>query len=443
MARKHKNGPTRYAKKVSVASVGMAGTALSSSTPQSSAVSAAAAGVAAQSSRTLSLTPLAPIIVRSGRPFDGWTGVDPARFPPPSTVAGCLRTTWARAQGAVFPLAPESKTPEVSVARLNGLAVAGPLLLRGSTILLPKPADALYFGHGGQAQCVRAEPRPFPAGCGSDLPDGLLPVQLSRPVDGKWGPGPTWWAWQDWFDYRRGGEVSHVDLERRGWSPTSGDQRTHVAIDPGTRAAADGRLFQTEGLDFVSDPRDAASGMIEDESLRLLVRFAEPLRAGLVTLGGERRLAALAPETGHVWPQPPDGWFDDVARAGGLSLTLITPAVFAAGYLPGWLDADRTGTPPHGAFEEASPARPRLRLRAVAVERWQPHSGWDLARQQPRATRKLVPAGTTYWFALAGDASLEALRALWLTSVCDEAQDRRDGFGLALPAPWTPVPALN
>ena len=80
----------------------------------------------------------------------------------------------------------------------------------------------------------------------------------------------------------------------------------------------------------------------------------------------------------------------------------------------------------------------RLRLRAAAVERWQPHSGWDLARRQPRPTRKLVPAGATYWFDVLGACDREALAALWLTSVCDKPQDRLDGFGLALPGPWAP-----
>ncbi|AHE98426.1 CRISPR-associated protein Cmr3 [Thioalkalivibrio paradoxus ARh 1] len=441
MAKKHRKGPPRYSRKPQEKPAQPVGVRRSA-VPQSGGAGAAAdvAG-AARPSRTLSLTPLAPIIVRSGRPFDGWTGVDPARFPPPSTLAGCLRTAWARAQGVGFPLAPDAESAAASAARLTGLALAGPLLLRGSTVLLPKPADALYFGHGRQARCVRAEPRPFDTGCGADLPEGLLPVQLSRPVEGKPGPGPSWWAWQDWLDFRRGGEVAHADLQQRGWSPPAGDRRTHVAIDRDRQAAVEGRLFQTEGLEFASDPSDAAAGTFGDEPLRLLARCAEPLGAALVTLGGERRLAAMTPEPESAWPQPPDGWFEDIVRAGGLSLTLVTPAVFAAGYLPGWLDADRA--PPDSVFDATSPSRPRLHLRAAAVDRWQPHSGWDLARQQPRPTRKLVPAGATYWFALAGDAELEALRGLWLASVCDDEQDRRDGFGLALPAPWTPVADSN
>ena len=78
----------------------------------------------------------------------------------------------------------------------------------------------------------------------------------------------------------------------------------------------------------------------------------------------------------------------------------------------------------------------RLQLVAAAVERWQPHSGWDLLKKEPRQTRKLVSAGATYWFRLLEPTTPEALAGLWLASLCDHEQDRRDGFGLALPAPW-------
>ena len=415
-------------------------------------------------SPVVSLDPLAPIIVRTGRPFDGRSDADPARFPPPSTMAGCLRTAWARATGRPFGL------------ELAQLSVAGPLLItQANRILVPKPADALYFGHGTEARCVRTEPREFAHGCGADLPGGLLPVQLTEHVDGKPGGGPAWWSWEDLLAFRDGTPVTHGQLCASGWSPPPGDRRTHVAIDPDTGTAAAGRLFQTEGLDLdarapvgrggasagslrntqaqssgvcaggfrdasaspgrasVGTPRDTSAppGGASAGGFRLLVRCGEALGATLVHLGGKRRLAALQPEPESVWPAPPEGWLDKIAWAGGLCLTLLTPGIFSAGYRPGWLDADLTGSPP------TAPAL-RLQLRAAAVDRWQPHSGWDLARRQPRPTRKLAGAGAVYWFRILGHANPDALGALWLASLSDLEQDRRDGFGLALPSPWTP-----
>ena len=361
-------------------------------------------------SNVASLDLLAPIIVRSGRPLDGRSDADPARFPPPSTVAGCLRAAWARATDQ--PFGP----------KLSRLAVAGPLLLtRTNQVLVPKPADALYFGRGDSARCLRSEPRAFVQGCGADLPDDLLPVQLTEHADGKPGEGPAWWSWRDLLAFRNGSTVPHRQLCENGWTPPPGDRRTHVTINSETGAADAGHLFQTEGLDF-----DAPNG-----GLRLLVRCAEPLDEMLVHLGGKRRLAALQPEPEKIWPTPPPDWLDKIARAGGLSLTLLTPGIFSAGYRPGWLDANLSGNPP---------IAPQLRLQlcAAAVERWQPHSGWDLHRRRPRPSRKLAGAGTTYWFRILGNVDAGGLDALWLTNVSDLEQDRCDGFGLAFPAPWTP-----
>ena len=379
-------------------------------------------------SPVVTLEPLAPIIVRSGRPFDFQAGADAARFPPPSTLAGCLRTAWARETGADF--GPE----------LAERAIAGPLLVRVDANgqpqqpLVPKPADAHYFGHGKDARCVRAEPRAFDDGSGADLPVGLSPVRLLEEIEEKASSGPRWWGWEDFIAWRA--ERTHApdpsQLEANGWSPPAGDRRTHVAIDADTLAADAGRLFQTEGLDLEPDnawPRQKS----EPSGLRLLARFSEPLAAGLVPLGGERRLARLHPQPAEHWPQPPrPDWFSRMRQQRGLTLTLLSPGIFTAGFRPGWLDETLQGEPP------GAPGV-RLQLVAAALERWQPHSGWDLASRQPRATRKLVAAGATYWFRLLDAPEDAALEALWLASLCDAEQDRRDGYGLALPAPWTPT----
>ncbi len=377
-------------------------------------------------SRVLGLDPLAPVIVRSGRPFDAQSGPDPARFPPPSTIAGCLRTAWARQSG----LLPGPK--------LADIGIEGPLLIRSDNkVLVPKPADALYFGAGDAARCVRTAPTARSDDAWCDLPSGLLPVQLAAPESEKPGGGPAWWELDDLLAFRRGEDLCHARLTNNGWSPPAGERRTHVAI--GVRGAAEpGKLFQTEGLDLTYAPEDAARlGRVcfdRVQSVRLLVRCGKELEPAAVHLGGERRLAALQPERRELWPSPPPGWLDGIERSAGVCLTLLTQGVFSAGYRPGWLDEDLVGSPP------GVPGL-RLQLRAAAVERWQANSGWDMAKNRPRPTCKLAPAGATYWFRIL-DGSRGELDRLWLASVSDGAQARRDGFGLALPSCWHP-PAEN
>lgn len=370
-----------------------------------------------ETSTCLCIDPLAPIIVRSGRPFDAQTGPDPARFPPPSTLAGCLRTAWARHHGAAF------------TSDLLKHEVRGPLLWRDGEILVPKPADALYFGHAEAAQMVRAAPGAQDADSDCDLPDGLLPVRLSQEIKGKPGKGPSWWRLAELSTFRKDGMPSLGTLNEHGWLPPPGDLRTHVGIHKKSGAAKQGVLFQTVGLDLGASPGSPG--------LQLLVHFAEPLPQALVHLGGERRLAQMRPLPEASWPQAPESLAREIRDAKGLVLTLLSPGLFAAGYRPAWLDerlddGSLCGTPP------GCPGL-RLRLRAVACERWQPQSGWDLARHQPRATRKMIPAGAVYWFEILECAESADLGSLWLSSISDQPQDRLDGYALSHPAPWRPT----
>ena len=116
-------------------------------------------------SAVVTIEPLSPIIVRSGGPMNAQSDADPARFPPPSTVAGCLRTASARAAGRSFAFdAPAEKRADVHA--LARRTVAGPLLFDPANhVLAPKPADALYFGRHDDARCVRAKPCPLDVGC--------------------------------------------------------------------------------------------------------------------------------------------------------------------------------------------------------------------------------------------------------------------------------------
>jgi CRISPR-associated protein Cmr3 len=80
----------------------------------------------------------------------------------------------------------------------------------------------------------------------------------------------------------------------------------------------------------------------------------------------------------------------------------------------------------------------RLKLVSACTDRWKPISGWSLEKvsRGPKAIRRLVPAGSVYFFeVLSGDAG-DLAKNLWLRSVSDEDQDRRDGFGLAVWGLW-------
>ena len=195
---------------------------------------------------TYLIEPLAPLVFRSGKPFAGQTGADGGNFPLPSSAAGLLRT-----------LAADQKKQAFS-DDLKQQAARGPLLVRYQTVnqltvLAPKPADALYFkGADGNTCIVRLLPQAFDGDCGSDLPDGLLPVQMQENLKGKPATGPSHWALADLLVWQQGKPLTLAGVKANGLDSLPSEQRTHVALNSESLASDDGRLFQTAGLDLQS-----------------------------------------------------------------------------------------------------------------------------------------------------------------------------------------------
>ena len=105
--------------------------------------------------------------------------------------------------------------------------------------------------------------------------------------------------------------------------------------------------------------------------------------------------------------------------------------MFEQGYLPAWLDKQTL----QGVLPTQS--KVKVQLKAVAIDRWLPVSGWDLQSWKPKATRKAVAAGSVYWFGIVEGVLTQAdIEQLWLKPFSDQAQDKLDGFGVVLPAAW-------
>lgn len=376
------------------------------------------------SARWYSIEPKAPLVFRSAKPF-GVGSRDGANFPWPSSIAGALRTQVMDRNGWSAGLSEQQQS------ELRLIEVAGPLLARRQhgrlSIHVPRPVDAVPLlddGTSGQRSYHRLQPSRHPEGTGSDLPDGLLPLTFSASVKGKPQPAPSFWSLDDLLAW---GRSESVPWREDSSTPWENERRTHVAIDHESLAADTGRLFQTEGIDLgrKRSHHTVQGGGFDAHDWVLLAATSERLPAGLITLGGERRLSWFS-EAGESAPvQPPSL---PATLADGFALTLVTPAIFSLGWRPGWLDSNLEGEIP-------GIAGLRVRLRAAAVERWQSISGWDIAKWQAKSTRKAVAAGSTYWFEVL-DGNAEALSRLWFTCVSDGAQDRRDGFGLTIPRPW-------
>jgi CRISPR-associated protein Cmr3 len=218
-------------------------------------------------------------------------------------------------------------------------------------------------------------------------------------------------------------------LSASGRHPIQREARVHVAIDPERQTALPEVLFSSGGL-RVADGFRFAVEVAQPEGGRINL----PSPSGLRVLGGESRTVACTATPEALLPGF-EVYRERVERSLrvarpplGLRVQLLTPGDFG-GWRPRW------------------PTAVTAPVVAIAMNRHQAVSGWNLRGQRPRAVRRLVPAGTVYYLGpFAGtEALLEAWRALWGVSLCEGlpgdpetflAPPAHDGYGIALPLPF-------
>jgi CRISPR-associated protein Cmr3 len=142
-------------------------------------------------------------------------------------------------------------------------------------------------------------------------------------------------------------------------------------------------------------------------------------------VGGERRIAHWRRNntTTDKWNCPVE-IIDALRRKPErLRLILATPAIFAEGWRPGWLQPINeclVGKPP----SDIGKPGPQLKLVGAVVGRWRPISGWSLeaGKRGIKPLRRLAPAGSVFFFdVIDGSNPADWAAAHWLSSVCDDA----------------------
>lgn len=355
----------------------------------------------------LLIEPRDPAIFRDARPMETGVGARSLPWPTPSAVIGTIRTRLGATTGFDPP----------ALDRLLAIRHTGPFLASraggGWELAFAPPADAVpYDAAQDQIEFVPLRPDALQAGEGLDLPEGLLPIFGARPrKESK--RAPHFWRSSFLLQWLRHSgrnslvctpeEIGHAGLDRH--------RRMHVAIAENSRNAVEGMLFSTEGLEFHNR---AIFSRIAGE----LEGFA-PLE-GLAPIGGEQRLAYWS-LTADPLPEAP-GWLAGKKR---VRLVLLTPAIFTYGWRPAWID---TGVPPEAPSLQ-------VKLVAAAVPRPIAVSGWDYTvrgKFAQKATRFCAPAGSVYFLEIMGGDAAQ----LWLQSISDDEQSRRDGFGLVAVGAW-------
>lgn len=356
-----------------------------------------------------------PLFFGDGRSI-GTSEVNGRVLPPPQVVAGLVRTRQGLDSNGAWVGDPD---------QAKRIAVQGPfpaLLSRDSSVdewLFPRPADALLL----KAVLRRLVPLDLSSwGLRSNLPGAdLAPVGLAAADPSKPEPMKPLWRWSEMERW-----LSNPDApgEIRGVAVPPLETRFHVAIDPETGHALDGALFSTAGRRMVIEEETEASEQrltsTRFRSVGIGLRTSARIHAGAAPAGGERRMVhwrqAMKP-----LPSTPETVLKS-AENGAVRVILATPAIFEHG----WRPARLFDAPPGSTLVAASVGRPEV------------VSGWDLASNKARPTRRCAPAGSVYFLRLGGDAAARRAwaEATWLQPRADAEADRLDGYGSVLLGAW-------
>lgn len=404
---------------------------------------------------TLELTAHDPIIARDGRPFGAGQGnrMRSLLWPLPSVIAGSFRTALVKASPSL------DFTNETPVELLR-VEVAGVFPCSAGQLYLPAPSDCLWEESSGKV--FRAAPVPLQAGEGADFPiNGLAPVRLTDQQardDFKTKAAPAWWPLSQYAEWLTTADAALPEnwFDAEFFNAATPETRDHVCLDAKTGAAAEGQIFSTAGLSLTHLPRfgvpqsQPRSERFDEIALSARVTIAEKAFEHVESLniwhplGGERRLVHWQ-RSDHIelW-KCPDAIRTALESAKHIRMVLASPAIFAHGWLPDWLNPSSLEGRPLGDG-------PTLKLFGVCIPRWRAVSGWAYAphaeddgrrrtvphdRPGPKAVRRMVPAGGVYFFEkVDGDARVLATNG-WLKPVSDAPHDCRDGFGLAVWGTW-------
>lgn len=416
------------------------------------------------------LEPLDLLFFRDARPMATGQGIGHGcRLPLPSTLHEALRSALLEHWGS-RPIEAHSRnayikrvtTAQAHVASgaFQSLQTRGPFLYgarqhqpnetdeewqkvpqahQESALRLPVPLDVVIADQY-RLRTLQLEANP------NASPLTRLPVSPVAPT--KEAPSGFWTPTQ-FAAYLRGetqGEFRPLQT-RYLYEP---EHRVGVQIDDATFTALEGQLYAATYLRPARATRVWFAAEIADRR-----RTEESdLLAGLdlLLLGGERRMARL--ECGQTVPHldadtlpAPD--FQSLACR-RVKWALLTPAIFANGWLPGWVDdtrfnvrlrrvdhrerATRRKARCNGVkFDLTNDQAPAIaaQLVSVCLGRPLPITGWDVVNQSAKSTHLAVPAGSVFYFECTTPQDAVALSAaLHLRPRSDALGEKGFGWGV-------------
>ncbi|GAK61611.1 CRISPR-associated protein, Cmr3 family [Candidatus Vecturithrix granuli] len=182
-----------------------------------------------------------------------------------------------------------------------------------------------------------------------------------------------------------------------------------------THATQEGRLYR---IDMRRLEPKMKFNVESTRHLSLVVGFDDLTLpdAGIMRLGGEGKAGKYTLSETMTIDSP-------TITGKRFKLYLMTPAIFGQGWLPCWLDAKTF----EGTYHNL-----RLRLETAMLGKSFGVGGFDMARKRPKKMRRVVPAGSVYYFEIVQGTIDEAITVFHNQSIADGEKNRKQGFGLTL-----------
>lgn len=371
----------------------------------------------------LHLKPADTFFFRDHRPFTaGEQTTANGRFPPPlGTIYGALRSAYIH-QNANF--LDFRKETDASIKKWMGtptekgeFRIKGCFVSNEEQVFLPLPLDyqVVSDGHGGEKAL------PLELKHESGLSSDRESHKLFGPTDQKSAsPMNAYLPLNQWEEHvlHKQSEIPSI-VRPSVWLAT--ENKVGIARNPTTHMAEESQLYRIEMLRFKKPffgfivPCEASPSFSN-------VHWAR--------VGGENRPWIVEESDGGERLFTKDTMntvIEHIQQTGKARIILLTPAVWKHGSRPSVWDPETN----HINIGDVS-----VPLLTAAIGRPNLIGGWDIARNRPKRRKWAVPAGSTLYVEVDKEDAEAFVRAIFEKRINDDTALEKEGYGLAVCAPY-------